>query len=106
MNDIAFQSAGRLASRIRRRQVGCLELLEHYLARVERFNPALSAIVETCIPAARDRAGAADAVPGTPSVRKGGGPFAKRPARAMVPPLRSDQAASACAISLRLLSMP
>ena len=61
MSDIAFQSAGRLASRIRRRQVGCLELLEHYLARVERFNPALSAIVETCIPAARDRARAADA---------------------------------------------
>ena len=61
MSDLAFQSAKRLASQIRRRKIGCVELLDHYLARVERFNPALNAIVETCIPAARDRARAADA---------------------------------------------
>ncbi len=61
MSDIAFQSAKRLAGRIRRRKIGCLEILDHYLVRMERFNPALNAIVETCIPTARARARAADA---------------------------------------------
>ena len=61
MSVLAFQSAKRLASMIRRRKLGCLELLDHYLARVERFNPALNAIVETCITTAREQARAADA---------------------------------------------
>jgi amidase len=61
MSVVAFQSAKRLAGKIRRRDIGCLELLDHYLARVERFNPALNAIVETCITAAREQARAADA---------------------------------------------
>ena len=61
MIDLAFQSAKRLARRIRRRGIGCAELLDHYLARVDRFNPGLNAIIETCIPAARERARAADA---------------------------------------------
>ena len=61
MSDIAFESARRLAGRIRRREIGCVELLDHYLARVERFNPALNAVIETCVPAARARARAADA---------------------------------------------
>ena len=60
MTDIAFSSARHLAGAIRRGRIGSLELLEHYLARVERFNPALNAIVETDIPAARRRARAAD----------------------------------------------
>ncbi|MCZ7565057.1 MAG: amidase [Burkholderiales bacterium] len=58
--DVAFLPAGRLAAMIHRREVGCLELLEHYLARVERFNPALNAIVVTDVPGARERARAAD----------------------------------------------
>ncbi len=60
MIDIAFSSAVRLAAMIRRRKIGCLELLDHYLARVERFNPALNAIIVTDIPKARQRAKAAD----------------------------------------------
>ena len=60
VTDIAFSSAKRLASMIRRRRIGCLELLDHYLARVDNFNPRLNAIVETAIPAARDRARDAD----------------------------------------------
>lgn len=60
MSDIAFLPAKRLASLIRRGKIGCAELLEHYLARVERFNPALNAIVVTDIPRARRRARAAD----------------------------------------------
>ncbi len=60
MQDIAFWSAKRLAGHLRRRKIGCLELLDHYLARVERHNPALNAIIATDIPAARKRAKAAD----------------------------------------------
>jgi amidase len=60
MEDIAFASAKRLAGMIRRRKVGCLELLEHYLKRVEKYNPKLNAIIATDLPAARKRARAAD----------------------------------------------
>ncbi len=60
MSDIAFKPARSLASMIRRKKIGFLELLDHYLARVERHNPALNAIVVTQIPAARRRARAAD----------------------------------------------
>ena len=35
MSVVAFQSAKRLAGKIRRRDIGCLELLDHYLARVD-----------------------------------------------------------------------
>lgn len=60
MQEIAFWSAKRLARHIRGRKIGCRELLDHYLARVERYNPALNAIIVTDIPAARKRAVAAD----------------------------------------------
>ena len=60
MTDIAFSSAKRLAGMIRRGRIGCLELLEHYLARVEKYNPRLNAIVETDFDAARRRAREAD----------------------------------------------
>jgi amidase len=60
MTDIAFLPARRLAGMIRRGKIGCLELLDHYLARVERYNPALNAIIVTDIPKARRRARAAD----------------------------------------------
>ncbi len=60
MTDIAFLPARRLAGLIRRGKIGCLELLDHYLARVERHNPALNAIIVTDIPKARKRARAAD----------------------------------------------
>ena len=60
MTDIAFAPATRLASLIRRKKIGCLELLEHYVARVEKYNPAVNAIVVTDLPGARKRARAAD----------------------------------------------
>lgn len=60
MNDIAFLPAKRLAGLVRRGKIGCVELLDHYLARVERFNPALNAIVVTDFEKARRRAEAAD----------------------------------------------
>src|ERR1700690_2102697 len=60
MQDIHFWSAKKLASAIKRRKIGCLEILGHYRARVERHNPTLNAIIASDLPAARKRARAAD----------------------------------------------
>src|SRR6516225_5721435 len=60
MNGHAFAAAADLAAEIRARRIGCLELLDFYLARAERFNPALNAIVAWQIDRARERARAAD----------------------------------------------
>src|SRR5437016_1800210 len=61
MDDCAFASATQLANEIRDRHIGCVELLEFYLARAERHNPALNAIVVWQVDQARERARAADA---------------------------------------------
>ncbi|MFL6621248.1 MAG: amidase [Sulfurifustis sp.] len=61
MNDIAFSSAGALAAALRRRAIGSRELLEHYIKRVERFNPDLNAVVSLDLEGARRRADALDA---------------------------------------------
>jgi amidase len=61
MDDRAFASATKLANHIRDRRIGCVELLDFYLARAERHNPALNAIVVWQIDQARERARAADA---------------------------------------------
>jgi amidase len=45
MADLAFASATSLAAAIRRKRLGCRELLEHFLARIERLNPKLNAVV-------------------------------------------------------------
>ncbi len=60
MSDIAFSSAKDLARMVRRGKIGCVELFEHFLARVERYNPALNAIIATDLPRARKRAKDAD----------------------------------------------
>ena len=59
--ELAFQSAVSLTAAIRERRVGCLELLEHFISRVERFNPDLNAIVVLDFERARGRAREADA---------------------------------------------
>ncbi|MBV8132725.1 MAG: amidase [Alphaproteobacteria bacterium] len=61
MTELAFRSATALAAAIRAREIGCRELLEHYLERVERHNPALNAIIVTDLRGARPRADEADA---------------------------------------------
>ena len=61
MDERAFASAASLAGEIRDRRIGCLELLEFYLARAGRYNPELNAVVAWQIGPARERARAADA---------------------------------------------
>jgi len=58
--DLAFRSARELAGMIRKKKIGCLELLDHYLDRVERFNPKLNAVIWQDRDGARKRARAAD----------------------------------------------
>jgi len=60
MVDIPFRSAKQLAAMIRRRKLGCLELLDHYLDRIDRYNPKVNAIIFMNVEAARKRAKAAD----------------------------------------------
>jgi amidase len=55
-----FRSARQLAAMIRKKQVGCLELLDLYLARVARYNPKLNAIIAMDVERARRRARMAD----------------------------------------------
>ena len=55
-----FVPAHKLAAAIRQQKIGSLELLKAYLQRVERFNPALNAIVVLDIERAKKRARAAD----------------------------------------------
>ena len=61
MDDRAFASATQLSDEIRDRRIGCVELLDFYLARAERHNPVLNAIVVWQVDQARERARAADA---------------------------------------------
>ncbi len=60
MLPIAFRSAKELAAMIRRKKIGCLELLDLYLERVERYNPRINAVVFMDAEGARKRAKAAD----------------------------------------------
>src|SRR5690242_9886716 len=61
MTDLPFRSALALAAEIKAKRIGCRELLELYLRRVERYNGALNAIVVLDAERARRRADAADA---------------------------------------------
>jgi amidase len=61
MDDRAFSSATELSAEIGDRHVGCVELLDFYLARAERHNPSLNAITVWQVEQALERARAADA---------------------------------------------
>jgi amidase len=60
VSDLPSCSATELARRIRSREVSATEVLEAYLARIERVNPDLNAIVTLDPEGARARAKAAD----------------------------------------------
>ena len=57
---LAYASARELVDAIRGRQIGSAELLEHYLERVDRLNPAVNAVVTLDVERARSRAAEAD----------------------------------------------
>jgi amidase len=59
--DMHFKSATGIARLIRERKVSALEVLEHFLARVAKYNPELNAIIWLDVERARARANAADA---------------------------------------------
>ena len=61
MRDLHFRSATEIARAIRERRVTAVEALEHFLARIDRFNPRLNCIVWQDRERARARAKAADA---------------------------------------------
>ena len=61
MTDIHFRSATSLACDLRTGEIGARELLEHFLTRIDRFNPALNAVIQEDRVGARSRADAADA---------------------------------------------
>jgi amidase len=65
MIPIATASAGELADLVRRRQIGCLELLDAAIARVERLDGALNAVVVRDFDRARTHAKALDQGPPT-----------------------------------------
>ncbi len=60
MTELHFRSATELAAALRRREVSSRELLELYLGRIEKHNPALNAVVTLDAERARARAAAAD----------------------------------------------
>lgn len=61
MSDTALWPAHQLADAIRRREMSSRELLDHYLARIDRVNPAINAVVTLDQDGARRAADDADA---------------------------------------------
>ena len=61
MTPLHFRSATALAGDIRAKRISCRALLEHFLDRVERFDPRLNAVIARDFAGARQRADAADA---------------------------------------------
>ena len=59
-NGTGFLPATKLAALVRRGTVGCLELLDHFIARVERLDPKLNAVVVRDFERARKTARAMD----------------------------------------------
>ena len=63
--DLAFLPARRLAAMVRRREIGCLELADHMIARIERLDGPINAVVVRDFERARARALALDSAPPT-----------------------------------------
>lgn len=60
MTDLAFDSAIKLADRVRRRELSAVELVEHCIARIERLDGAINAVVVRDFERALAQARAAD----------------------------------------------
>src|ERR1700730_12630558 len=61
MDHLHFKSAVEIARLIREREVRAIEALEHFLARVEKYNPKLNAVIWLDAGRTMERAKAADA---------------------------------------------
>ena len=61
MTDLHWKSATEIAAMIRARKTTAADVLEHFLARIDKFNPSLNAIIWEDRDRARVRAKAADA---------------------------------------------
>ncbi|MCC6720375.1 MAG: amidase, partial [Acetobacteraceae bacterium] len=55
MTELCYRSARRLAAMVRKRKLGCVELLDHFVARIERHDGAINAVVVRDFEAARRR---------------------------------------------------
>ena len=55
-DELAYAGVAELANRIRRRDLSPVEVLDHFIARIEALNPALNALVIFEFDEARDRA--------------------------------------------------
>jgi amidase len=60
MTEMAFQSALQLGAAIRDKSISATEMLEYFLARVDKYNPTLNAIIVEDFERAREFAGTAD----------------------------------------------
>ena len=60
MTGVSFLSAQALAGLVRKGEIGCLELLDHFIHRTEHLNPRINAIVVQDFGRARERARALD----------------------------------------------
>ncbi len=58
--DLPFRTAKQLAAAVRKKKIGCLELLDLYLKRVEAYNPEPNAIIAMNVESARKQAKTAD----------------------------------------------
>lgn len=68
--DLSFLPAWRLAEMTQSGEIGCVELLDHFLARVERLNPRINAVIAADADRARSRARRLDG-----GSREGAGPL-------------------------------
>lgn len=57
---LPFRTAKQLAAAIRKKKIGCVELLDLYVKRIEAYNPELNAVIASDIEGARKHAKAAD----------------------------------------------
>jgi amidase len=60
LDELAFSDATNLVARIKSKEISSLELLEHYLLRIEKHNPEVNAVIALQVEEATLRAKAAD----------------------------------------------
>lgn len=112
MTELAFRSAVDLARMIRDREIGSVELAEHYIARIERLDGDLNAVVVRDFERARAAARSADAalaagepvgpLHGVPMTIKESYDIAGLPTTWGMPPFRGNLASSDAEVVTRL----